>query len=95
LTDELVSYGLLKGDGFQHGQVKHGEKDYAHYDYRLGDVVSANNVDSFWRLSKNSNTSTHIHVSGKYMQRYLDEFTFRSNHREMVNGMFDLLVGAV
>src|SRR6185437_16212179 len=32
-TDELVSYGLLTGDGYKHGQVKHGEKDYAHYDY--------------------------------------------------------------
>jgi len=25
-------YGLLSGDGFKHGQVKHGDKDYAHYD---------------------------------------------------------------
>ena len=94
-TDELVSYGLLEGDGFRHGQVKHGEKDYAHYDYRLGAVVSTNNVESFWRLFKKSVASTHIHVSAKYMQRYLDEFTFRSNHRQMVNGMFDLLIGAV
>lgn len=94
-TDELVSYGLLEGDGFRHGQVKHGEKDYAHYDYRLGETVSTNNVESFWRLFKQSIASTHIHVSAKYMQRYLDEFTFRSNHRQMVNGMFDLLIGAV
>jgi transposase len=28
------------------------------------------------------------------MQRYLDEFTFRANHREMSNAMFDLLVAA-
>ena len=94
-TDELVSYGLLSGDGYKHGQVKHAEKDYAHYDYRLDAVVSTNNVESFWRLFKNSIASTHIHVSQKHMQRYLDEFTFRANHREMVNGMFDLLIGAV
>lgn len=30
-----------------------------------------------------------------FLQRYLDEFTFRANHRERVNGMFDLLVGAL
>lgn len=94
-TDELVSYGLLKADGFKHGQVKHGEKDYAHYDYRLGDTVSTNNVESFWKLFKASIRGTHIHISATHMQRYLDEFTFRSNHREMVNGMFDLLIGAV
>ena len=33
-TDELVSYGLLTGDGYKHGTVKHGAKEYAYYDYR-------------------------------------------------------------
>jgi hypothetical protein len=28
------------------------------------------------------------------MQRYLREFTFRQNHREMSNAIFDLLVAA-
>jgi len=46
-------------------------------------------------LFKNSIRSTHIHVSQKYMARYLSEFTFRANHRDRVNGMFDLLVGAL
>lgn len=31
-TDELVSYGLLTGDGCQHGTVKHGAKEYTYYD---------------------------------------------------------------
>jgi transposase-like protein len=94
-TDELVSYGSLKGEGYKHGQVNHAEKDYAHYDYRLDDTVSVNNVESFWKLFKASVRGTHVHVSAQHMQRYLDEFTFRSNHRHMVNGMFDLLIGAV
>ena len=33
--------------------------------------------------------------SAKYMDRYLNEFAFRSNHRQMENTMFDLLVGAL
>ncbi len=94
-TDELMSYGLLKGDGYKHAQVKHAEKDYAHYDYRIGETISTNNVESFWRLFKASIRGTHVHVSAQHMQRYLDEFTFRSNHRTMVNGMFDLLIGVV
>jgi len=94
-TDELYSYNLLTGDGFKHGQVKHGEGDYAHYDYRVGDFVHTNTVESFWRLFKNSIRSTHIHVSAKHMQKYLDEFTFRSNRRAMKNAMFDLLIGAI
>lgn len=94
-TDELVSYGLLNGDGYKHGVVNHGAKEYAAYDYRTDAFHHTNGVESFWKLFKDSIRSTHIHVSAKYMQRYLDEFTFRSNHRQMENAMFDLLIGAV
>ena len=94
-TDELYSYSLLDGDGFKHGAVNHGRKEYAYYDYRHGVTHHTNNVESFWNLFKASIRGTHVHVSQKYMQRYLNEFTFRSNHRQMVNGMFDLLIGAV
>jgi transposase-like protein len=91
-TDELMSYGLLEGDGFKHGMVKHGAGEFAYYDYRHDATHHTNTVETFWRLFKNSVRSTHIHVSSKYMDRYLNEFVFRSNHREMGNAMFDLLL---
>jgi transposase-like protein len=94
-TDDLVSYGLLEHDGYIHGVVQHGKKQYAWYDAEIGETFHTNHVESFWRLFKKSIASTHIHVSSKYMDRYLKEFTFRSNHREMENAMFDLLIGAV
>lgn len=94
-TDELYSYGLLTGDGFKHGRVKHGAKEYAVYDYRANETFHVNTVEGFWKLFKASVRSTHIQISGKHMQRYLDEFTFRTTHRHRVNGMFDLLVGAL
>lgn len=94
-TDELVSYGLLEGDGYKHGMVKHGAKEWAYYDWRHGVTHSTNNVENFWRLFKNSIRSTHIHVSEKYMDRYLNEFAFRSNRRQMGNAMFDLLIAAI
>jgi transposase len=64
---------------------------------RIEDGVKhhTNTVESFWNLFKNSIRSTHIHVSSKYMDRYLGEFTFRSNHRRMTNAMFDLLISSV
>lgn len=93
-TDQLVSYSLLNHDNYPHGVVKHGVKQYAFVDEK-GVNHHTNNVESFWRLFKKSIASTHIHVSPKYMQRYLDEFTFRSNHRQMRNAMFDLLIAAV
>ena len=94
-TDELYSYNLLTGDGFTHGAVKHGRKEYAHYDYRSGETFHVNTVEGFWKLFKASVRSTHVQISAKHMQRYLSEFTFRANHRQRVNGMFDLLVGAL
>lgn len=94
-TDELAAYGLLTGDGYQHGAVKHGKREYAYYDHRTGANHHVNTVENFWRLFKNSIRSTHIHVSRKYMDRYLSEFTFRSNHRAQRNAMFDLLIGAL
>lgn len=94
-TDELYSYGLLTEDGYRHGAVKHGDKEWSYFDYRTKEIHSTNGVETFWNLFKTSVRSTHIHVSSKYMDRYLAEFTFRSNHREMVNGMFDLIVSRV
>ncbi|MCC0004033.1 MAG: IS1595 family transposase [Methylobacteriaceae bacterium] len=94
-TDELYSYGLLEGDGYKHGAVKHGAKEWAYYDYRHDAVHHTNHVESFWRLFKRSIASTHIHVSQKRMAVYLGEFQFRANHRQMKNAMFDLLIGAL
>jgi transposase-like protein len=88
-TDDLRAYSLLKHDGYTHGVVRHLVKEYARGEHHT------NHVESFWRLFKASIRSTHIHVSPKYMDRYLGEFTFRSNHRAMTNAMFDLLIAAV
>lgn len=94
-TDELMSYGLLKDDGYTHGMVKHGAKEWSYYDYRHDATHHVNHVENFWKMFKAAVRSTHVHVSSKYMDRYLKEFTFRSNHREKQNAMFDLLIGAV
>ena len=94
-TDELMAYSLLKKDGYDHKAVNHSQKKWRTYNYRRDEYHHTNNVENFWRLFKQSISSTHIHVSQKYMQRYLDEFTFRANHRAMSNAMFDLLISAV
>lgn len=94
-TDELMSYGLLTGDGYKHGTVKHGEKEWSYYDYRHDAIHNTNRVESFWKLFKKSIASTHIHISAKHANRYLGEFSFRSNHRVMANAMFDILIAAL
>ena len=53
-TDELMSYGLLAGDGFVHGTVKHGAKEWSYDDWRTDETHSTNSIESFWHLFKYS-----------------------------------------
>lgn len=94
-TDEHHGYRLLTGADYDHGTVNHHKKEWATTDPETGVRHHVQHVESFWRLFKYSVKSTHIHVSPEMMQHYLDEFTFRSNHRQMGNAMFDLIIGAV
>jgi len=94
-SDELMSYNLLKDAGYKHGAVQHGREEYAWYDRRYGATHHVNSVESFWNLFKNSVRSTHIHISAERMSAYVGEFQFRSNHRQMQNAMFDLLIAAL
>jgi transposase-like protein len=94
LTDELRSYGLLTKDGYRHGRVNHAQKEYARYVCKSL-TFHTNTVEGFWRLLKASIRSTHVSVSSKKLQNYVNEFAFRVNHREQVNRMFDVLVAAL
>jgi transposase len=94
-TDEWPAYKLLPGADYQHGSVNHSKDEWAKVDPETGVNHHVQHVESFWSLFKRSVKATHIHVSAKHMQRYLDEFTFRSNHRQMGNAMLDLMIGAV
>ena len=64
-TDELASYNLLTDQGYTHGAVKHGKREYAHYDYKTGINHHVNSMEGFWKLFKASVRSTHIHISPK------------------------------
>jgi transposase-like protein len=93
-TDDALSYNLLTEEGYRHGTVKHVRKEWSRTEAD-GVRHSANEIEAFWKLFKNSIRSTHIHVSAKHMARYLSEFTFRANHRQYENQMFDVLVRAL
>jgi transposase len=94
-TDEAKAYGLVGNAGYTHLSVNHSEEDYAHYDYRSKETASVNGVENFWKHFKASIRGTHVHVSREHMPEYLGEFTYRANHREMGNAMFDALIAAL
>ena len=58
--------------------------------------IHTNTIEGFWSLCKNGIRCTYHAVSSKYLQYYLDEHSFRYNHRNDIRPMFSFLslVGA-
>lgn len=79
MTDQLSSYGILDG---------RTEREYVHLrvDHRtvfsLGGGQNTNSIESCWAVLKRAMYGIFHHVSVKYLQRYIDEFCFRLNHRD-------------
>lgn len=81
LSDEHWSYRGL-GNEFSggHHAVSHGLKEYA-----VGDIHS-NTIESFFSGVKRGLNGIYHAVSKKHLHRYLTEFEFRWNRREMEDG---------
>ena len=65
--------------------------------YSLGDGKHTNGIESFWAIVKRGVYGIYHHVSVDYMQRYMDEFCFRLNHRatdDAFNSLIRLTVAA-
>lgn len=79
MTDEGRSCRNL-GDGFAggHKSVDHSQHEY----YRKEDGASTNTAESSFALIKRGVYGTFHHVSDEHLQRYLDEFDFRWDHRK-------------
>lgn len=77
-TDESNSYNKVKSLGHLHETVRHGRGEYVRGD------VHTNTIEGFWSQFKRSVHGTFHAVSPKYLQTYLNEFSFRYNHRTSV-----------
>jgi transposase len=88
-TDEYSAYNNLAGLkkdgqslGYKHKRIHHAAKVYV-----VGDVHT-NTVEGFWSLLKRGIGGVYHAVSQKYLQTYLDEYTFRYNRRDQGNLIF-------
>jgi len=81
-TDELGSYNRVGRHGYRHRTIHHA----AHV-YVVGDIHT-NTVDGFWSLLKRGINGVYHSVSAKHLQSYLDEYSFRYNHRNDTKPMF-------
>lgn len=75
-TDEWALYGGIGREYKGHKRVRHKARVYVEGD------AGTQNVESFFALFKNSVRGAHHSISAKYLDRYLDEYTFRWNHRK-------------
>jgi len=76
-SDEHAPYKALSKLGYKHDFV-------THKDYQWGKGgVTTNRIESFWSYIKNSIRGTYKHVSPKWLDNYLSEYTFRYNHNKM------------
>lgn len=50
--------------------------------YSLRDGIHTNGIESFWAILKRGVYGVFHNVSVKYMQKYVDEFSYCLNHRD-------------
>ena len=87
-TDEWIGYRNLGKFTFKHGTVNHSFEQW------VDGIHHTNSIEGYWSLLKRSIRGTHVHVSRKYLAKYLGEFEFRYNMRKTPWLMFDRLLSA-
>jgi len=91
-TDEAPAYhavGRVEGMGYEHKRINHSQKVYV-----MGDVHT-NTIEGFWSLVKRGIGGVYHSVSAKYLQSYLDEYSFRYNRRDSGNLIFSSILKRV
>ena len=88
-TDDFVAYDGLQNLGYVHKRIRHSAKIYVRGD------VHTQNVEGFWSLIKRGIGGVYHNVSAKYLQTYLDEYTFRFNRRDRGNLLFKAILQQV
>jgi transposase len=81
-TDEWKTYKNLSAHGYRHDYVTHSTKMWV-----IGDIHT-NTIEGFWSLMKGGIRGVYKHVDKKYLQNYVNEYSFRYNRRFVPSPMF-------
>ncbi len=85
-TDEWPAYNSLHQHFAAHSRVRHSSGEYV-----VG-TAHTNTIEGFFGHLKPSIRGTYRKVSHKWLQGYLNEFTWRYNHRSDSEAMFKTLL---
>ncbi len=78
MTDEGTGYRILKNT-YRHETVNHIKGEYIRGD------VSTNSIENFWSLLKRGIIGSFHKISEKHLERYLKEFCYRFNRRDIAD----------
>lgn len=84
ITDEFCGYDKLRFTDYIHLKIDHTKM------FVDGDIHT-NTIESFWAIVKRAIYGIYHRISIKYMQDYINEFSFRYNHRN-IDSSFDLVL---
>jgi transposase-like protein len=82
MTDGSPIYPSIGDEYAGHSSVDHSAEEYV----RLGGFVHTNTVESHFALIKRGVYGTFHNISEAHLHRYLAEFDFRANTRDMTDG---------
>jgi transposase len=89
-TDEYPSYNTVsRGRRYTHHRINHSSKVYVQGN------IHTNTIEGFWSLVKRGIGGVYHSVSQKYLQSYLNEYTFRYNRRDQGNLIFNAFLKRV
>jgi transposase len=88
ITDEWGGYIQLPKYGYKHDVIRHKTT------YVIGDIYTQN-IENLWSQIKRGLNGVYRVVSKKYLQAYIDEYTWRYNNRLWAGSMFDILLKQV
>ena len=83
-TDEAVVYHFAGKDFSKHESVNHKRKQYVKWT-ETGEKVTTNTVEGYFSILKRGVHGIYHHISRRHLHRYLSEFDFRYNARNVTD----------
>jgi transposase-like protein len=90
-TDELSGYNKLDSKKYEDKYI-HVKVNHKIFQYDAGNGIHTNGIENFWSVIKNGIRGVYHHISLKYLQRYVEEYSFKQNTR-LDKNMFNVLLG--
>lgn len=89
VSDDWKAYKGLSKDDYKHVVINHSSGEYAR------GAFHNNRPESFNAVLQRTIKGTHIHVSDKHLQKYVDEVSFRWMHKDQQDTMFETILSRV